>query len=123
VPEPGNGLIVAEYSSMELRAAAAISGDRTMTEAFRRGDDLRTITAARVIGKRPEEVTKAERQAAKAKNFGSIYGIGPCKLTLSAWAGYAVRLSMAEAVRGVAGVRSLLPRFRALAMVSRIADY
>ena len=47
-----------------------------MTEAFRRGDDLHTITAARVSGKRPEEVTKAERQAAKATNFGSLYGIG-----------------------------------------------
>jgi DNA polymerase I len=84
VPEPGHVLIVADYSSMELRAAAAISGDRTMTEAFRRGDDLHTITAARVSGKRPEEVTKAERQAAKATNFGSIYGIGPTKLMLSA---------------------------------------
>ena len=97
VPEPGNMLVVADYSSMELRAAAAISGDRTMTEAFRRGDDLHKITAARVSGKRPQDVTKAERQAAKATNFGSIYGIGPYKLTLSAWAGYAVRLSIAEA--------------------------
>jgi DNA polymerase family A len=97
VPEPGHVLIVADYSSMELRAAAAISGDRTMTEAFRRGDDLHTITAARVSGKRPEEVTKAERQAAKATNFGSIYGIGPTKLMLSAWGGYGVNLSIEEA--------------------------
>jgi DNA polymerase I len=97
VPDPGNVLVVADYSSMELRAAAAISGDRTMTDAFRRGEDLHKITAARVSGKRPEDVTKAERQAAKATNFGSIYGIGAYTLTLSAWAGYGVRLSLREA--------------------------
>jgi DNA polymerase-1 len=97
VPEPGNVLVVADYSSMELRAAAAISGDRNMTEAFRCGEDLHKITAARVSGKRPEDVTKAERQAAKATNFGSIYGIGAHKLTLSAWAGYGVKLSLNEA--------------------------
>ena len=97
VPEPGNLLVVADYSSMELRAAAAITGDRTMTEAFRRGKDLHAITAARVSGKRPEQVTKAERQAAKATNFGSLYGIGPVKLARSAWAGYGVKLSIDEA--------------------------
>jgi DNA polymerase I len=97
IPEPGNLLVVGDYGSMELRAVAAISGDRAMTEAFRRGDDLHTITAARVSGKKPEEVTKAERQAAKATNFGSIYGIGAQKLTLSAWASYGVKLSIDEA--------------------------
>jgi DNA polymerase-1 len=97
VPEPGNQLVVADYSNMELRAAAAISGDRAMTEAFRRGEDLHKITAARVSGKRPEDVTEAERQAAKATNFGSIYGIGAYGLTLSAWAGYGVKLSIDEA--------------------------
>jgi DNA polymerase-1 len=97
VPDPGNLLAVADFSSMELRAAAAISGDRAMTEAFRRGEDLHRITAARVSGKRPEEVTEAERQAAKATNFGSLYGIGAVKLALSAWAGYGVKLSMSEA--------------------------
>ena len=110
VPEPGALMIVADYSSMELRAAAAISGDSTMTEAFRRGNDLHKITAARVSGKRPEDVTKEERQAAKATNFGSIYGIGPSKLTLSAWAGHGVKLSISEARAQLAGVRSLLPR-------------
>jgi DNA polymerase I len=111
VPEPGNVLIVADYSSMELRAAAAISGDRTMTEAFRRGDDLHTITAARVSGKRPEDVTKAERQAAKATNFGSIYGIGPYKLTLSAWAGYGVKLSIDEARARLRAFEASYPGF------------
>ena len=111
VPEPGNMLVVADYSSMELRAAAAISGDRTMTEAFRRGDDLHKITAARVSGKRPQDVTKAERQAAKATNFGSIYGIGPYKLTLSAWAGYAVRLSIAEARAQLRAFEASYPGF------------
>jgi DNA polymerase-1 len=106
VPEPGNLLVVADYSSMELRAAAAITGDLTMTKAFRRGEDLHAITAARVSGKRPEEVTKAERQAAKATNFGSLYGIGPATLARSAWAGYGVKLSIDEA-------RALLDAFAA----------
>ena len=99
VPEPGNVLIVADYSSMELRAVAATSGDRTMTEALRRGDDLHTITAARVSGKRPDQVTKDERQAAKATNFGSLYGIGAAKLAQSAWAGYGVKLSIERSAR------------------------
>ena len=97
VPEPGNVLICADYASMELRAAAAITGGLTMTEALRSGKDLHAITAARVSGKRPEEVTKDERQAAKATNFGSLYGIGPATLARSAWAGYGVKLSIDEA--------------------------
>jgi DNA polymerase-1 len=97
VADPGNVLVVGDYSSMELRAAAAISGDSTMTEAFRRGDDLHKITAARVSGKRPDQVTKDERQAAKATNFGSLYGIGAAKLARSAWAGYGVKLTVSEA--------------------------
>jgi DNA polymerase-1 len=94
-----------------LRAVAATSGDRTMTEAFRRGDDLHTITAARVSGKRPEEVTKAERQAAKATNFGSIYGIGPAKLMLSAWDGYGVKLSIEQARAQLRAFEASYPGF------------
>ena len=106
VPEPGNVLICADYASMELRAAAAMSGDRTMTEAFCSGKDLHAITAARVSGKRPEEVTKGERQAAKATNFGALYGIGPATLARSAWAGYGVKLS-------IDGARAQLDAFAA----------
>ena len=58
---------------MELRAAARISGDRTMTEAFARGDDLHLLTASTLTGKPLSEVTKEERSAAKAVNFGSIF--------------------------------------------------
>jgi DNA polymerase-1 len=101
VPEPGNLLVVADYSNMELRAAAAISGDRAMTEAFRRGDDLHTITAARVSGKRPEDITRAERQAAK----------GAHKLMLSAWAGYGVKLSIDEARARLRAFEASYPRF------------
>jgi DNA polymerase-1 len=53
------------------------SGDERMIEAFRRGADIHRQTAALVTGKNPEEVTKAERQMAKAVNFGIVYGISP----------------------------------------------
>ena len=69
VPEPGHALVVADYSSMELRAAAHIFGDRAMTEAieraFEHGLDLHTITAARMTGKDPAAVTTEERKGAK----------------------------------------------------------
>ncbi len=62
---------------MELRAAAHISGDVAMTEAFAAGDDLHRLTAASFTGAAPEDVSKAERNAAKAVNFGAVYGMGP----------------------------------------------
>ena len=70
---------------MELRAAAHISGDTAMTEAFEQGLDLHKITAARMTGKTPEEVTDEERRGAKAVNFGAVYGIGAAALVQSAW--------------------------------------
>jgi DNA polymerase-1 len=95
--EPGNLLVAADYASMELRAAAHISGDRRMTEAFRNGGDLHRITAGRVCGKKPEDVTSDERWAAKAVNFGSVYGIGSAMLVVAAWDGYGLVISEAEA--------------------------
>ena len=61
---------------MELRAAAEISGDAAMRNAFERGDDLHRLTAAMVTGKKPEEVTAEERSSAKRVNFGAAYGSG-----------------------------------------------
>jgi DNA polymerase-1 len=61
VAAPGNLLVAADFSSMELRAAAEISGDAAMRNAFERGDDLHRLTAAMVTGKKPEEVTAEER--------------------------------------------------------------
>jgi DNA polymerase-1 len=97
VPGPGNALVVADYSSMELRAAAHISGDFAMTRAFEEGLDLHRITAARMSSRGLEEVTGEERRAAKAVNFGAIYGIGANALVQSAWDSYSLVLDPIEA--------------------------
>ena len=69
-------LISADYSQIELRVVAAISGDANMCEAFRLGKDIHTATAAKVYGIAEEEVTKEMRYKAKSVNFGIIYGQG-----------------------------------------------
>jgi DNA polymerase-1 len=97
VPEPGDALVVADYSSMELRAAAHIAGDPTMTRAFKKDLDLHRITAARMSNRGLEEVTSEERRAAKAVNFGAIYGIGANALVQSAWDSYSLVLDAIEA--------------------------
>ena len=69
-------LISADYSQIELRIVAAISGDPNMCEAFRMGKDIHTATAAKVYGIEESEVTKEQRYKAKSVNFGIIYGQG-----------------------------------------------
>ena len=69
-------LISADYSQIELRIVAAISGDINMCEAFRMGKDIHTATAAKVYGVNEEDVTKEMRYKAKSVNFGIIYGQG-----------------------------------------------
>lgn len=68
-------LIGADYSQIELRLLAALSGDRNMIEAFKAGQDIHRSTAARVFGLPYEQVKKEDRGRAKAVNFGVIYGI------------------------------------------------
>lgn len=69
-------LISADYSQIELRIVAAISGDPNMCEAFRLGKDIHTATAAKVYGIEESQVTKEQRYKAKSVNFGIIYGQG-----------------------------------------------
>ncbi len=69
-------LISADYSQIELRIVAAISGDTNMCEAFKMGKDIHTATAAKVYGVNEEDVTKEMRYKAKSVNFGIIYGQG-----------------------------------------------
>ncbi len=76
VAEKGNVLISADYSQFELRIAAAMSGDQPMIKAFNENRDIHTETAALIQGVKPEEVTKEMRYAAKAVNFGILYGQG-----------------------------------------------
>ena len=70
-----NLLVDADYSQIELRLLAHISGDETMRESFLSGTDFHTATAARVFHVPPEEVTHQMRSRAKAVNFGVVYGI------------------------------------------------
>ncbi len=71
---PDRRLIVADYSQIELRIGAIFAKDAAMLDAFRAGEDLHRKTAAGVLSKTVEEVTKADRQLAKAINFGFLYG-------------------------------------------------
>jgi DNA polymerase I len=67
-------LMAADYSQIELRIIAALSGDKNMIEAFKSGHDIHKATAAKVFNVSLEEVTRDQRSAAKAVNFGIIYG-------------------------------------------------
>lgn len=75
VAEEGKVFIDADYSQIELRILAHISGDEEMLQAFRRGEDIHRTTAAQVFHVAPEEVTPLMRRRAKAVNFGIVYGI------------------------------------------------
>jgi DNA polymerase-1 len=75
VAKEGCLLLSADYSQAELRILAHASGEEKLIEAFRRGEDIHTRTAAEVLGKDPASLTKDERNRAKAVNFGIIYGI------------------------------------------------
>jgi len=81
VAEPGKVLVDADYSQIELRLLAHISGDETMCAAFRHGADIHTATAAQVFHVAPESVTADMRRAAKAVNFGIVYGISAFSLS------------------------------------------
>ena len=81
VAGPGRILVDADYSQIELRLLAHISGDQAMVDAFRSGEDFHTVTAAHVFSVPVEEVTPAMRRAAKAVNFGIVYGISPFSLS------------------------------------------
>ena len=75
VPEPGCLFFSADYSQIELRVMAHLSGDPHMTEVFREGKDLHAATAANIYKKPIDEVTRDERTKSKRANFGIIYGI------------------------------------------------
>jgi DNA polymerase I len=97
VAEEGYVLVCADYVGMELRAPAHIFADRMMTKAFKDGLDLHAVTAARMAGRNSLEVSKEERQGAKAVNFGAIYGQGPAGLMAAAWDKFDLALTRAEA--------------------------
>ncbi len=75
VAEQGHRLLSADYSQVELRILAHVSGEPRLREAFARGEDIHAATAAEVLGKEQASLTKDERNVAKMVNFGIIYGI------------------------------------------------
>lgn len=75
IPDEGCLFFSADYSQIELRVMAHLSGDQQMIEAFREGRDIHAATAAKIYRKPMEEVTRDERNKAKRANFGIIYGI------------------------------------------------
>jgi DNA polymerase-1 len=76
VPSRPDGVVVsADYSQIELRIMAHLSCDMHLIEAFRKGQDVHAITAAKIFGISPEEVTSDQRRIAKTANFGIMYGI------------------------------------------------
>jgi DNA polymerase-1 len=81
VPEKGNVLISADYSQIELRIMAHLSKDKNLTNAFNKGLDVHSSTAAEVFGVDIENVTDEQRRSAKAINFGLMYGMSAFGLT------------------------------------------
>jgi DNA polymerase-1 len=88
----GRALVVADYSQIELRAAAAIAGEPRMIDAYKQGADLHRLTASVVLGKHEDDVTKDDRQTAKSCNFGLLYGQSAPGLVRYAATSYGVTL-------------------------------
>ncbi|MGE5345382.1 MAG: DNA polymerase, partial [Acidithiobacillales bacterium] len=80
VAPPGRLLVTADYSQVELRILAHLSGDEALLAAFRRGEDIHRATAAKMFGVPPGQVTPEQRRGAKTINFGILYGMGPFAL-------------------------------------------
>jgi DNA polymerase-1 len=81
IAEPGHLLLAADYSQIELRLLAHYSKDPLLVEAYRRGDDVHTLTASQVFGVPPLMVTPDHRRMAKVVNFGIVYGLSPFGLS------------------------------------------
>ena len=75
IADEGHLFLSADYSQIELRLVADFAKDETMLTAFKNGDDIHSITAAKIYHKNPDEVTADERRHAKTANFGILYGI------------------------------------------------
>ncbi len=111
IAEPGASLLSADYSQVELRILAHMSGDPGLIETFRQGEDVHTRTASEIFGLDPDEITPEMRRKAKAVNFGIVYGISAFGLAQD------IGVSNAEAKRYIdsyferyPGVRSYIDR-------------
>ena len=93
----GKAIIKADFPAIELRLASVVAPDKIMQDAFRDGKDLHKLTASVISGKPYDEITKEERQKAKAVNFGLLYGMGAHTLKEYAYMNYGVELTDEEA--------------------------
>ena len=109
---PGKVLVVADYSGIEMRIVAELSGDERLIRVFSSGEDAHYATAGLLADKPVSEVTKPERQMAKPVNFGFIYGMGAAKLVVYAFSNYGVAMTEEQAAnfrkRYFAGYRGVL---------------
>lgn len=103
VARDGHVLLDADYSQIELRLLANLSGDKQMQEAFLSGADIHAATAAQVFGMPPEMVTPSMRSAAKAVNFGILYGMGAFSLSQD------IHVSVQEANRYIQNYMAQFP--------------
>ena len=107
IPAEGCVLVDADYSQIELRLLAHMSGDGAMIAAFNTGADIHAATAAQVFHVKPEDVSHEMRRSAKAVNFGIVYGISPFSLSQD------IGVSVAEAKAFIDAYFSAFPGVRA----------
>lgn len=109
IAAPGNVLVIADYSQLELRIAAECSGDQIMRSAYREGADFHTKTAALMNGIDEESVTKEQRRDAKTYNFGALFGSGAKSIRQQA-AGDGLFLTLDEAQTKLDQWKSAFPQ-------------
>jgi DNA polymerase-1 len=107
VAPPGKKLVAADYSQVELRLLAHLSGDEALLDVFRRGEDIHRATAAKIFGVEPNAVTADQRRGAKTINFGVLYGMGPFALASQ------LGVPRAEAKEFIAAYFDRFPKIRA----------
>jgi DNA polymerase I len=111
IAEPGHVLLTADYSQIELRLLAHFSHDPLLVEAYRRGDDIHTLTASQVFGVPPLMVTPDHRRQAKVVNFGIVYGLSAFGLSQNLGIEPAeAKLFIAAYFEKYAGVRAFIDK-------------
>lgn len=112
VAAPGYALLDVDYSNIDLRVLAQITGDQNLRRVFNTGGDVHRQTAARMLGKPPDQVTDDERRSAKPVNFGVCFGMGPSGLVESALKDYGIVLSEEQAAAQIDAFMAEYPGVR-----------
>jgi DNA polymerase-1 len=107
IPEPGWSFVAADYSQIELRILAHLSGEQAIIESFRRGEDIHTRTASEVFKVPPEQVTSLQRTIAKSANYAILYGVSAFGLS------QATKIDREEAQRYISAYFATHPAVRA----------